>query len=656
MVKNLSIGRKLGLGFAMVLLLLSAVAGSGYFAIENSSEGFTEYRGLARDTNLSGRVQANMLMVRMNVKDYIITGSDRDKQQYAEYWDKVQGFMARARNEITEPQRAALVAKADQELVEYNDAFKRLVVMMDRRNQLVQGVLDVKGPTIEKTLSAILESAERDGDMVAAYNAALGIKHLLLGRLYMSKFLSSNEQAHLDRVNSEFDVMQGYLKTLDSELQNPERRRLLGEVMESQVVYRETTNEVAELIFTRNRDVIDGTLDRLGPMIAKEVEDMKLSVKAEQDELGPILQAANSQAETTILTIAVGAILLGAFTAFGIARGISRPLVKAVDMCETVEGGDLTCQSDVDQNDEIGKLFKSLQSMSGKLNEVFGGVKGGSEQVASGSRQLANASQTLSDNANQQATSVEEISSSMEEMASNISQNMDNAQQTESIAQQAATDAQVSGQAVGEAMEAMTNIAEKIAIIEEIARQTNLLALNAAIEAARAGEHGKGFAVVAAEVRKLAERSGSAAAEISELSASSVQVAERASGMLTKLVPSIENTAQLVQEIAASSREQDSGARQINEAINQLDSIIQQNASAAEELASTSEELSAQGQSMINMMSFFKIDEPGMSRPYVQTQTQAATVQRRALPPAQPAAVSARGVSIDMSDDDFERF
>jgi methyl-accepting chemotaxis protein len=323
---------------------------------------------------------------------------------------------------------------------------------------------------------------------------------------------------------------------------------------------------------------------------------------------------------------------------------------------------------DLKKRCENDDLMESLYNMVDKLKEIVTEVQAAADGVATGGQQLSATAQTLSQGATEQAASAEEISSSMEEMSSSIKQNADNASQTEKISNKSATDAREGGKAVNQTVAAMKEIATKISIIEEIARQTNLLALNAAIEAARAGEHGKGFAVVASEVRKLAERSQTAAGEISELSGRSVQVAEAAGQMLTAILPDIQRTAELVQEISASSKEQDAGADQINRAIQQLDQVIQQNASAAEEMASTTEELAGQAEQLKSTIAFFSLDTHGSQRaiPHRPAAHHAAPQQHRAMvthaAPAKPAK-SGGGVHIDLGgkskdhlDDEFEKF
>ena len=325
-----------------------------------------------------------------------------------------------------------------------------------------------------------------------------------------------------------------------------------------------------------------------------------------------------------------------------------------------VAGGNLTVQlSERSGNDE---LMRALSSMVAKLSEVVTEVKTASDNVASGSQQMSTGSEALSQGASEQAAAAEEASAAMEQMSANVKQNADNALQTEKIAVKSATDAHEGGKAVAETVTAMRDIAGKITIIEEIARQTNLLALNAAIEAARAGEHGKGFAVVASEVRKLAERSQKAAAEISERSSSSVQVAEKAGEMLTRMLPDIQRTAELVQEISAACREQDSGAAQINKAIQQLDQVIQQNAAAAEEMSSTAEELSSQSEQLQGTIGFFKIGGNRSTRSSlrqgVRDVSTPAAKKMAAAPNTRLTHAGTSGATLQMQDRDeeYERY
>lgn len=335
-------------------------------------------------------------------------------------------------------------------------------------------------------------------------------------------------------------------------------------------------------------------------------------------------------------------------------------LQESANLAKKVSEGDLTIN--VNKKPE-GELETALRNMVLKLRDIVSGIMVGADNIASASQQMNSASQQMSAGATEQAASAEEVSSSMEEMASNIQQNNENAKITEKIALTAAEEVQESNKAVGHTVISMKEITGKISIIGEIARQTNLLALNAAIEAARAGEQGKGFAVVAAEVRKLAERSQSAANDINNLSSSGIEIAERSGKLLEHVVPNIEKTSRLVMDISNSSKEQNTGAEQINTALQQLSHVIQQNAAVSEELAASSEELLQQADQLKHAVSFFKIDDNGYYTPRpkgsLKKQPYSKGYTLKNIPVAE---TSKNGVHIDMGmngdglDEEYERF
>lgn len=324
--------------------------------------------------------------------------------------------------------------------------------------------------------------------------------------------------------------------------------------------------------------------------------------------LDEIQKLENSVTRTLLFTLGLTLLLLLILSVL-IARSITVPLAVAVAAAGRVAEGNLTVTIESSSNDETGQLLQALRRVIESLARVLTEVRSGATALSSAAQQVSATSQSLSQGTSEQAASVEETTASLEELSASVAQNADNSKQTEQMAVKSARDAENSGRSVEQTVGAMKTITEKITIIEEIAYQTNLLALNAAIEAARAGEHGRGFAVVAIEVRKLAERSRAAAQEINTVAGGSVRIAEAAGLQLQQLVPTIQKTTELVQEVAATSLEQSSGVKQINKAMSQVDQVTQRNASAAEELSSTAEELAAQAEALQQQVAFFTLGD-----------------------------------------------
>ena len=457
-------------------------------------------------------------------------------------------------------------------------------------------------------------------------------------RRNMELFIAT-DAAHRARIQEHVEANKGRiteaLDKLDKLLYRPEGKTLLAKIGQTRAAYVQSFTGVAKAVGDGQRDdamrtMNTQTLPALDAFMGA-VAELTTFQKSLAEAGTAQARATAAQATQFMLGLGVAAALVALVVGFWITRNLLRQLGGepgyAANIATQVAEGDLTQQIALRHGDTSSMLY-AMKGMVDKLSATIGEVRTAADALASASEQVSSTSQTLAQGASEQASSLEETSASMEQMSASINQNTDNARVTDGMASKAATDASDGGEAVRATVEAMTSIAGKIGIIDDIAYQTNLLALNAAIEAARAGEHGKGFAVVAAEVRKLAERSQVAAQEIGALAGKSVKTAERAGALLHAMVPSIRKTAELVQEIAAASTEQATGAGQINTAMSQLNQTTQQSASASEQLSATAEEMSSQAEQLQQLMAMFKVAGAGAH----QTQAQAATRHAAAVP------------------------
>ncbi|MBF0624077.1 MAG: methyl-accepting chemotaxis protein [Magnetococcales bacterium] len=610
-MNDLKLSLKLGLGFGIILILAVAVGFTGWSSLEGVAD-------RAGKVEAMSHIQEQMLLGRVAVRDFRLFKKAEDFKATQDYIAEVGKAAQKARQTFNDPANQAQmdrIAKAAEEwgrfFQSYGESETRLAAIMEEmqatgREALKQAEEIAKDQNAQLDAQlAQMDKAGSQAEMVEKIQGRVqkvGIAKDLAAdfidaRKNEKEFIISRDESYAGKVHEGIARLMEQAKALTASFRQEKNIQQGNAVLSALVAYDKKFTEFAETTGQQGK-LAKSMLDQ-AMVVDKEVEAAK---EDQQHKMAAQVSSANGM----ILTGSAVAVILGAILAWIISQAIVGALVQGVSFAHRIAEGDLTATINLRQKDEVGQLAEAMRTMLDKLKSVVENVRGAAVNVDSGSGELAESAQNLSQGATEQAASIEETSSAMEQMSGNIQQNTDNAQTTEKIAETAAKEAVEGGKAVNQAVGAMKEIAGKISIIEEIARQTNLLALNAAIEAARAGEHGKGFAVVAAEVRKLAERSQTAAGEISQLSASSVEVAERAGGIIDTLVPNIQKTAELVKEITASSQEQNQGANQINQAIQQLDQVIQQNAGASEEMAATAEELKSQAGQLNEAISFFK--------------------------------------------------